>query len=317
MKKALIIGHTGQDGTYLYEYLDRRNYQIIGISSKTYRSNFTSITSTIDITDKSAVDKLLISFEPNEIYFLAAVHQSSSDITNDDYQLFQNSYKINVLALANFLDGINKYSKGSRLFYAASSHVFGNPPTEIQNENTPLNPNCIYGITKTTAIQLIRYFNASCNVYASVGILYNHESPLRSSKFVSKKIVESAVAIKNNKLDKLVLGNLKASIDWGYAPDYVDAAVRILQLNAPDTFVISSGKTHTVGDFVAGVFNYLKLDWKLYVTENPDLIRKTNKKTLQGDYSKLHAATNWKPSVSFSELIEIMVKAEIEKQNNE
>lgn len=317
MKKALIVGHTGQDGTYLYQYLDTLNYNIIGISSKTYSTNFASISSTIEITNKKEVADLLLCFQPDEIYFFAAIHQSSTDFNNDDYLLFQESSQINVIALTNFLDSINKYSKKSKLFYAASSHVFGNPSTLIQNERTPLNPNCIYGITKTTGMHLCHFYNSNHNIYASVGVFYNHESPLRSSKFVSKKIVESAVAIKYKKLNKLFLGNLKARIDWGYAPDYVNAAHRILQLDTPDVFVISSGYTHTVGDFVDGVFNYLKLDWKQYVEEDPNLIKKISKNNLQGDHSKLHNATNWTPQVNFSGLIEIMVNSEIEKYNNE
>ena len=317
MKKALIIGHSGQDGTYLYHYLNSLNYDIIGISSKTYRSDSTSISATIDITNKREVGELLRFFEPDEIYFFAAVHQSSVDLVQDDYQLFQNSFQINVLALTNFLEAISKYVMKSRLFYAASSHIFGNPTTAIQDENIPLNPTCIYGITKTAGIQLCRFYYSKFNVYASVGVFYNHESPLRPSNFVSKKIVESAVAIKYNKMDKLFLGNLEARIDWGYAPDFVEAAHKILQLEDPDKFIICTGETHSVGEFTEGVFRYLNTDWKKYVEVNPDLITKTSKNNLQGNYSKIHNATGWTPKVSFQELIEILVNAELRKYDNE
>lgn len=313
MKKALIIGHTGQDGTYLYQHLNTLHYNLVGISSKSCQSNFSTISAAIDITKKKEVEELLISFEPDEIYFFAAIHQSSTDIVNDDYQLFQNSFQINVIALANFLAGINKHSKKSRLFYAASSHIFGNPSDVIQDENTSFNPNCIYGITKVAGIQLCRFYNLKHNVYASVGIFYNHESPLRPSKYVSKKIVEAAVAIKYNKQNKLLLGSLKSRIDWGFALDYVDAAHTILQLNHSDIFLICSGETHSIGDFVEGVFNYLKLDWKKYVEEDPSLLTKSNKNNLKGNYSKLHKATGWSPKVTFSILIETMVNAELKK----
>ena len=311
MKKALIVGHTGQDGSYLIDYLGSLNYEIIGISSRLSYSNFKPVSPTIDITNKSEVEGLIRFFKPDEVYYLAAVHQSSIDLIADDHQLFHQSMQINVLALSNFLEAISKYSINSRLFYAASSHVFGNSSPAIQDENTPFTPNCIYGITKMSGIQLCRYYHSKHNVFVSVGIFYNHESPLRASQFVSKKIVKAAVAIKLKKTDKLVLGNLNARIDWGYAPDFVEAAHQILQLIDSDTFVVCTGETHSVREFAEGVFSYLNLDWKQYVEENPKLITKTNRKDLQGNYSKLHQATGWEPKVYFNRLIEIMVDNEL------
>jgi len=313
MKKALIIGHTGQDGTYLADYLKNLGYNIIGISSKAFYSNTEAISATIDITNKNEVGELIRYFKPDEVFYFAAVHQSSIELVQDDHQLFTNSFQINVLALAHFLESIRKYSPESRLFYAASSHVFGNPPTAVQDENTPMNPICIYGITKAAGINLCKFYTSKHNVFASAGIFYNHESPLRASKFVSKNIVESAVAIKYKKSEKLFLGNLEARIDWGYAPDFIDASYKILQLEAPDVFVICTGTTHSVGEFAAAVFSYLKMDWKRYVEINPDLIARQSKKDLQGNYSRLHDATGWSPKVNFENLIKIMVNAELAK----
>jgi len=307
MKKAIIIGCNGQDGTYLFRGLQQRGYEIIGIGKDVVRSTFPESIQPIDIVEKKEVYDLLSMYRPDEIYHLAAVHQSSEDIHFDDAEWFRKSFDINVLSLINFLDGIVKYSGHSRLFYAASSHIFGDPVENIQDETTPFSPNCIYGITKYAGVQACRFYREKHAVFASVGILYNHESPLRSSKFISKKIVKAAVAIRNRLQDKLIVGNLDASIDWGYAPDYVEAMYSILQLSSAGDFVVSSGYTHTVRDFIKGVFEYLELEWSKYVKEDPSLITKKVKQNLKGDYSKLNLMTGWEPSVSFDELIKLMV----------
>jgi len=316
MKKALIIGCTGQDGTYLFKNLQKRNYKIIGLARNVVRSTSSKSIKPIDISKSKQVYDLLEEYKPDEIYHLAAFHQSSEDQYYDDAELFRRSFDVNVLSLINFLDGIKKYSKYSRLFYATSSHIFGNPAESIQDETTPLNPNSIYGITKTAGVHACRLYREKYSIFASVGILYNHESPLRLSKFVSKKIVTTAVAIKNKIQDKLIIGNLTAEIDWGYAPDYVEAMYRLLQLSSAGDFVISSGETHTVRDFVKGVFEYLDLDWTKYVEEYPNLITKKEKHNLQGNNQKLKTMTRWQPTVSFNNLIEIMVKEELKHRDN-
>jgi GDPmannose 4,6-dehydratase len=318
MKKALIIGCTGQDGTYLFENLQKRNYEIIGIARDVVRSTSPKSIKLIDISKSKQVYDLLDVYKPDEIYYLAAFHQSSEDQYYDDAELFRRSFDVNVLSLINFLEGIKKYSKYSRLFYAASSHIFGNPAESIQDETTPFNPNSIYGITKTAGVLACRLYRENHSIFASVGILYNHESPLRPSKFVSQKIVKTAVAIKykNKNQDKLIIGNLNAEIDWGYAPDYVEAMYRILQLPSAGDFVISSGKTHTVRDFVKGVFEYLDLDWTKYVEEDPNLITKKEKHNLRGNNQKLKTMTGWQPTVSFNDLIKIMVKEELKHVGN-
>jgi len=308
MKKAIIVGCNGQDGTYLFENLRKRNYKIIGIDKGTVRSTLSEPIQPIDISKKPEVSDLLDRYRPDEVYYLAAVHQSSEDIQFDDTKWFRKSFDVNVLSLINFLDGIVKYSENSKLFYAASSHIFGNPVENIQDENTPFNPDCIYGITKTAGVHACHYYRENHAVYAGVGILYNHESPLRSSKFVSKKIVKAAVAIKNRIQDKLIVGNLDACIDWGYAPDYVEAMYRILQVSSAEDFVVSSGYAHTVRDFVKGVFEYLELEWPKYVEEDPSLITKKERQNLKGDYSKMNSMTGWKPTVNFDELIKVMVR---------
>lgn len=313
MKKAIIVGHSGQDGTLLYEQLNNEEYAIVGLSSKSVQSNFPFCLTTVNITNGGEVEKLIAEFLPDEIYFFAAVHRSSAEAASDDRYLLRDSMQVNVVALSNFLAAVKKYAWRSRLFYAASSHVFGNTDTVIQDENTPFNPICIYGITKAAGIGLCRFYNEDYGIFASTGIFYNHESPLRASQFVSQKIVEGAVKIKLGLQKKLLLGKLDSRIDWGYAPDYVRAARLVLKLDKPGTFVISSGETHSVADFASTAFSCLGLDWKEYVAEDKTLIAKKSKPVLRGNNAKLRKTTGWDPEVDFAGMIDIMVKAELQK----
>ena len=313
MKKAIIVGHTGQDGTYLYQDLLQKNYQLIGVSGKSAVSSVSGPLPLINIADDHAVNTLVKSFRPEEIYYLAAVHQSSSDSETGDAELFQKSIDVNVLALIYFLEAIKNCSVNTKLFYAASSHVFGNSSEKMQREGSALNPDCIYGITKASGINVCHFYKNNHHIFASVGIFYNHESPLRASKYVSKKIVETAVAIKYRRKQSLVLGNLESEIDWGYAPDYVNAAYRILQLEYPDDFIVSSNEIHTVREFTEKVFQYLGLNWENYVTVNPGLITKKQKNNLLGNNEKIKKNTGWTPSVNFNRLIEILVDDELKK----
>lgn len=310
MKRAIIVGSNGQDGSYLFEYLHKKKYEIIGIGKGNIRSNLPKSIKPIDISDSGEIYSLVDDYKPDEIYYLASFQQSSEELFFDDVQLFKKSLDVNLLSLINFLEGIRKYSRSSKLFYAASSHIWGNPVESIQDELTPINPNCIYGITKASGLLTCRFYRVNHSIFASVGILYNHESSIRSSRYISKKIVSAAVAIKNKEQDKLTLGDLNSKVDWGYAPDYVEAMFRILQLSSADDFVISSGSTHTVLDFVKSVFRYLDLDWTKYVEENPDLITKRRKSSLQGNSQKLRSMTGWRPKVSFDKMIEILVREE-------
>jgi len=312
MKKAIIVGNTGQDGFYLSQLLNEKKYEIVGISSKEVSKNTYGIDH-VDVVDSKQVESLLSKVKPNEIYFLAAVHQSSSDHPIEDGILFQKSLDLNVRALVNFLEGIRKYSPGSKIFYAASSHIFGSPDISPQDESTPLRPDCIYGITKTAGLGAARFYRENHGTFACAGIFYNHESPLRASKYVSKKIVEGAVAIKRKLKTELVLGNLESKIDWGYAPDYMRAIFEVMQLPKADDFIVSSGEVHTINDFVEGVFKYLGLNSAEFVKVNPGLITKKQKKNLFGNNQKIKAAAGWSPSVDFNGLIKILVDEELKK----
>ncbi len=310
IKTALIISYTGQDGTYLKELLIGMNYRVVGLSSSEIYDNENRGVKHGSIENPDFVAHLLKEVMPDELYYLAAVHQASVDKQMNDFELVEKSFAINTRALLNFLHVLSSLNPTCRLFYAASSHIFGQTESEMQNEQTAFNPICAYGISKTAGIQLCRFYRNNHGLFAAVGIFYNHESPLRSAKFVSTKIVTSAIAIKYGKQNELVLGDLNASIDWGYAPDYVKAAHKMLQLNKADDFIISSGVKHTVGEFVETVFDQLDLDWRQHVRVNPDIITKQNKRNLLGDNSKLRLATDWNPSVDFREMVSILVEAQ-------
>jgi GDPmannose 4,6-dehydratase len=312
MKKAIIVGHTGQDGSYLSELLSGKGYEVLGISSTLVTKNNYGI-QFVDVLQTTQVESVIKKVQPDEVYFLAAVHQSSADKPVEDGELFYKSFDLNIKAPVNFLESIRKFSSQTKFFYAASSHVFGSPISSPQNEETLFNPDCIYGITKTAGIRCCRFYKDNHGIFASVGIFYNHESPLRQSKYVSKKIVETAVAIKKNMATELVLGSLESQIDWGYAPDYMQAVYEIVQLPEADNFIISSGELHTIQAFAEEVFSYIGLSLEKYIKINPLLITKKQKQNLFGNNQKIKKLTGWSPSVSFKGLIKILVDEELKK----
>ncbi|MGA3204255.1 MAG: GDP-mannose 4,6-dehydratase [Bryobacteraceae bacterium] len=316
MRKALIVGCSGQDGRYLFRLATQKNYEVMGFGRNQVMRSGEWNNTPIDLRQASAVRQVLGEFQPDEVYFLAAFHHSSQDSPIDDRELIERSFEVNTLALNNVLSGIAKDSPRSRLFYAGSSRVFGVPEKSPQDETTPINPICPYGMSKAAGIQLCRYYRSQREVFASVGIFYNHESPLRPSKFISRKIVSAAVRISRGSKEKLVIGDLSALVDWGYAPDYVRAAWAILQLDEPGDFVIGSGVTHSVREFVEAAFNALEMDWTQYVTEDSALLTRTSPaSTLCADTGKLYRQTGWLPNMSFGAMIEEMVEMEVRGAN--
>jgi GDPmannose 4,6-dehydratase len=300
MKTAVITGSAGQDGTYLAEQLRKIGYAITGLPRG----------GDWDITAADSVTSLLETIHPTEVYHLAAYHHSAQDKLADDLEVFHQSNAVHTVATANFLEAIRQVSPSTRFFFAASCHLFGSAATPLQDESTPFNPDGVYGITKQAGLQLCHYYRHKYNVFAAVGILYNHESPLRSPSFVSQKIVKAAVAIRAGRQSSLTLGDLDATVDWGFAGDYADAMHRILQLPGADDFVIASGATHRVGDFVAEAFQAVGLDWRRYVTVDPTLLRLSKRLPLAGNSSKLRRMTGWEPQTNFKELVQLMIAAE-------
>jgi GDPmannose 4,6-dehydratase len=249
-----------------------------------------------------AVSKLVSELRPDEIYYLAAVHHAAQDRGSDGGRdLYVESHRVHVEGLLNVLEAVRVRHPGGRLFYAASCLVFGEPATNPQNESTPFAPVGVYGITKTTGIHCCRLYRNAAGVHASAGILYNHESPLRRPEFVSQKIVRGALDIRKGRASTLVLGDLSAVNDWGWAEDTVDAMIRIVRSDEPGDFVVATGEAHTVADFVRAVFERAGLDWTRHVEEDRSMIAR-KRPALIGDSSRLRARTGWRPTVSFEQM---------------
>jgi GDPmannose 4,6-dehydratase len=303
VKKAIIVGCNGQDGKLLYDFLIGKKYSIFGIDKTAIRSTNAKWRKKIDILDPRQVLDLVDLIKPDEIYYLAAFHHSSQDsILDENIEVLRKSYEVHVHGLVNFLEAIRKCSQRSRLFYAASSLIFGAPDGAKQNENTPISPKCFYGITKAAGLFVCRYFRERYKLFASVGILYNHESKYREPNFVSKKIINGAIAVRSGRANELILGDLQAERDWGYGPDYIRAFHAILRTSEPGDFIVATGEKHSVREFVSIAFSFLGLDWRKYVREDKNIVKRS-RQSMAGDAGKLRITTGWKPKVGFKEMI--------------
>jgi len=295
---AVIVGSNGQDGQLLNERLQNLGYEVIGLKKGSF-----------DITNPEEVTKFTNDVQPQEIYFLAAHHHSSEDERQDDGELFRKSISIHTTAAVNFLDSITNHSPTTRFFYASSCLVFSPAENEMQNEDTAFHPESAYAFTKVFGMMACWHYRKK-GVFASIGILYNHESPLRSRRFVSRKIAAAAAKIAQDGLGSFALGDLEAKVDWGYAPDYVEAMHLILQTDQPKDYVIASGQTHTVREFADIAFKHVGLDYRNHLSVESQPIYRTNL-TRIGDSTRLRKETGWKPTISFEELVRRMVEAEI------
>lgn len=315
--RAMIVGSGGQDGSLMHDLLLKKGYEVIGLT----RGGVISSTGAwdappVDIVNSHAVSNLIARTRPDEIYFLAAHHHSSQDNQGDDDRLFRSSTDIHLIALVAFLEAMRHQTPRARLFYAASSHIFGSPSEQPQDESTAISPETIYGITKAAGLFACRRYRKTHGLFASVGILYNHESHLRGAEFVSKKIAVGVAAIMRGSLEKIVLGDLAASTDWGYAPDYVEAMHRMLQLDVADDFILATGKAHTVDDFVTAAFGYAGLNYRPHIEIDTTLVRR-RMPGLVGDPAKFKAASGWTASVDFSEMVRRLVQRELEELDGE
>jgi GDPmannose 4,6-dehydratase len=309
--RAIIVGSAGQDGRLLKDLLSARGYDVIGVErSGVVKTSGNHGENRVEITNPDSVSALVSHFRPDEIYYLAAHHHSSEDNPGEEGDLFRTSTQVHVTGPVAFLEAIRRNSPRTRLFYAASCHIFGTPPGRMQDENTPINPESVYGITKAAGLFACRRYREAYNVFASVGILYNHESSLRSARFVSKKITAGVAAIKRGRLHKIVLGNLEATADWGFAPDYVAAMHTMLQLDQADDFVLATGKEHTLLEFVSTAFECVGLDYRPHVETDAALVRR-NMPGLVGNPAKFEAASGWRPSLSFREMVNHLVQNEL------
>ncbi|MGV9772497.1 GDP-mannose 4,6-dehydratase [Streptosporangium sp. NPDC003464] len=291
MATCLVVGAHGQDGTLLRELLARRGDAVVAVGRG----------EVADITRRDEVVRLVEAVRPDEVYLLAAVQGPAQDGPADA----RASYEVNTLPVVYFAEALLAHAPAGRLFYAASSHVFGEPETAVQDESTPLRPTSLYGITKAAGLLHCRAYRER-GVFVSAGILYNHESPLRRPGFVSRKIVRAAA-----RAEEVTLGSLSATVDWGYAPDYVAAMAAVLQADGPGDFVVATGEPHTVEEFAATAFGLAGLDWRRYVRQDPALPHRGGK-PLVGDAGRLRAVTGWRPTVDFTGMIRRLLQAELD-----
>lgn len=239
------------------------------------------------------------------MFYLAAAHSSSQQRDAADAALLRRSFEVNTIGLGNFLDAIERID-GCRLFYAASSMVFGDDASGRQTENTPHRPTSFYGMSKAAGIQLCQHYRRRGR-HISSGILYNHESPGRPNHFVSQKIVQGAVAIARGEERQLILGDFDARVDWGYAPDFVDAMLRIVEYDVGDDYIVATGELHTVGEFAEIAFRTVGLHWRDHVIRDGSVLQR-RRSALSGDASLLRERTGWRPTVTFPEMVTILVR---------
>ena len=322
MKKALITGITGQDGSYLTELLLDKGYKVYGLIRRSSSFNTERISHLYqdiheedlklkliyaDLSDGSNIDIILNDIEPDEIYNMGA--QSHVRVSFDQPIYTSN---VNALGSLRLLEAIRRIAKKVRYYQASSSEMYGKVKEIPQNENTPFHPRSPYACSKAYAYWQTVNYREAYKMHASNGILFNHESPRRGETFVTRKITRAATRIKLGLQDKLYLGNLDAKRDWGFAGDYVEAMWAILQLEEPDDYVIATGETHSVREFLDEVFGYLDIDWREYVEIDPSYFRPTEVDILQGDASKARKKLNWKPKVTFKELARMMTNSDME-----
>jgi GDPmannose 4,6-dehydratase len=309
MRRSLIVGSEGQDGRILFDRLAGEGSAVLGLGRQSTRSTEGNEAGAVQVESRNEVAEVVESWRPDEVYYLAAVHQASQDPEAvDDAGLFDRSLMVHATGLIHFLEALKGQQNPAPLFYAASSLIFGDVSAKPQDEDTALRPQSVYGITKTAGVHICRFYRETHQLHVSAGLLYNHESPLRRQNFVSQKIVRGAVAIARGLERKLVIGDLSARIDWGYAPDFIDAMVRIVRLPTPDDFVIATGETHSVQEFAELAFGKLGLDWRAHVLEDRSLLKRTSV-TRVGNSARLRERTGWHPEVTFAQMVGILVEA--------
>tara|TARA_Y100000592_G_scaffold52738_1_gene83316 strand:- start:5863 stop:6858 length:996 start_codon:yes stop_codon:yes gene_type:complete len=316
MKTAIISGITGQDGSYLAEFLLNKGYKVIGLKRRTSLINTDRVDHVydhdnfhleyFDLNDVGSIYRLLNTYKPDEFYNLAA--QSHVRVSFDISEHTVDGIAMGTLRILN---AIKEITPGTKFYQASSSEMFGDNPQVPQIETTALQPASPYACAKVFAHNLVRNYRHSYGLHLSSGILFNHESPRRGETFVTRKITLAAARIKLGLQDNLYLGNLDAKRDWGYAGDYVEAMWLMLQQDNPDDYVIATGETHTVKEFLKEVFSHAKLDVDKYVKIDKRLFRPHEVPVLLGDPSKAKKVLNWKPKTKFTELARIMYEADL------
>ena len=316
-KKALITGITGQDGSYLAELLLAKGYQVFGLTRRTSTSNYDRIKDIVDkitlvqgdLLDQHSLTMAIQDTQPDEVYNLAA---QSFVPTSWNQPVLTGEFT--ALGVTRALEAVRLAKPDVRFYQASSSEMFGQVRETPQNENTPFYPRSPYGVAKAYGHWITVNYRESYNLFACSGILFNHESPRRGLEFVTRKITHAVARIKLGKQTTLKLGNLESKRDWGYAPEYVEAMWLMLQQDKAKDFVIGTGETHTVKEFVQAAFAVVDLDWEKYVELDKSFLRPAEVELLVADPSKAKKDLGWQHTTNYQQLAEIMVKADLERE---
>ena len=319
-KKALITGITGQDGSYLAEFLLEKGYRVYGMTRRTSTSNYDRIKGIVDrielisgdLLDQHSLTILIKDTQPDEVYNLAA--QSFVPISWSQPVL---TGEFTALGVTRVLEAIRLTKPDTKFYQASSSEMFGRVQETPQNENTPFYPRSPYGVAKVYGHWITVNYRESYKMFAVSGILFNHESPRRGLEFVTRKITQAVARIKLSRQKKLKLGNLNSKRDWGYAPDYVGAMWLMLQQDKPKDFVVGTGKTWSVRDFAEIAFESVGLNWQDYVEKDKAMLRPAEVDYLRADPTQAKKILGWQPETSFKEMVKMMVEADLEKEGKQ
>jgi GDPmannose 4,6-dehydratase len=322
MTKALITGITGQDGSYLAEFLLAKGYEVYGMVRRASSFNTSRLDHLYqgrhdpdarlrllfgDLSDSSSLNQIIKTVRPDEVYNLGAQSHVRTSFDIPEYTV-----DVTGLGVVRLLEAIREAGVKTKFYQASSSELFGQVREIPQRETTPFNPRSPYAIAKALAFYATVNYRDAYGIFGCNGILFNHESPRRGETFVTRKITRAVAGILAGRQQKLYLGNLEAKRDWGYAGDYVSGMWSMLQQREPDDYVLATGESHSVRDFLDEAFTYVGLDWRAYVEIDPKYLRPTEVDELIGDASKARRQLGWSPKVTFTELVRMMVDADIE-----
>lgn len=317
-KRALITGITGQDGAYLSKLLIEKGYEVYGTYRRSSSPNFWRLQYvgvfdkvqyiSADLIDPTSIIEAIRLSNPTEVYNLAA-----QSFVGASFEQPLGTGSVNALGVNAILEAIRNYNPSIKFYQASTSEMFGRDHTAPQNENSAFRPASPYAASKLYAYWITRNYRDGYGLFSCNGILFNHESPLRGLEFVTRKISNSVAKIYLGLQDRLLLGNLDAKRDWGYAPEYVECMWKILQRDTPDDFVIATNTTHTVREFVEAAFKVVDLDYTKYIKQDQRFFRPLDVESLQGDSTKAQKMLNWRPKTDFKTLVKIMVNSDIEQ----
>jgi len=319
MPTALITGVTGQDGSYLAEYLLAKGYRVVGVVRRTSHDSYERIGHLIDrltivaadLLDQHSLTTVVRDVKPDEVYNLAAQSFVPTSWTQPVL-----TGEFTALGVTRLLEALRLAHPAARFYQASSSEMFGKVAHSPQNESTPFHPRSPYGVAKVYGHHITVNYRESYGMYAVSGILFNHESPRRGLEFVTRRISDGVARIKLGRAKELRLGNTKARRDWGFAGDYVDAMWRMLQQKEPDDYVVGTGETHSVEEFLDIAFKHAGLDWHDFVKTDPALVRPAEVDVLLADPSKAKRQLGWTPTVRFADLVRMMVDADLQRLAN-